>query len=99
MEFKVFKDFLNTVWIAWIWWASHYLYNVYKWQKFNIIMFLINIFLAWFVWYIIQWILPPDFSMIWPVCAISWFSAFPILALIEENYPKILEKYFNKKID
>lgn len=85
----------QTVWIAWVWWASYYLYNVSRWKGFNFIMFIINIFLAWFVWYVVGGMLPKDFWMRDAFIAISWFSAFPILAIIESKFPVIFEKYLN----
>ena len=84
---------LKTIWIAWTWWASYYLYNVHRWTKFKIWLFITNIILAWFVGFIVWWMLPLDFSMRDSFIAMSWFSAFPILALIENKFPKILGQY------
>lgn len=85
----------QTIWVASVWWASYYLYNISRWKRFNFIMFVINIFLAWFVWYIIWWMLPINFSMRDSVIAMSGFSAFPILAIIESKFPKLFEKYID----
>ena len=88
----------QTVCIASVWWASYYLYNISRWKKFNFIMFLINIFLAWFVWWIIWWLLPLDFWFRDPVIAMAGFSSFPILSIIENKFPKLFEKFLDTNI-
>lgn len=85
----------QTVWVASVWGASYYLYNVSRGKRFNFIMFCINIFLAGFVWYIVWWMLPADFGMRDPVIAISWFTAFPVLSIVEAKFPKLFEKYLD----
>jgi uncharacterized membrane protein len=39
--------------------------------------------------------LPADFGMRDPLIAMAWFSAFPILAIIENKFPKLFEKYID----
>lgn len=85
----------QTIWVASVWWASYYLYNVSRWKSFNFIMFIINIFLAWFVGWTVGGMLPADFGMRDPLIAMAWFSAFPILAIIENKFPKLFEKYID----
>jgi len=88
---------IKAVWVAWVWWASYYLYNVHWWKPFKFGMFIINIILAWFVWYVVWWMLPQDFWFRDPFIAMSWFSAFPILAIIENKFPVMFNKILNNK--
>ena len=76
---------------------AHYLYEVNKWKEFKFSKFLINIFLAWFVWYVIWEFLPHTFELRDSFIAMSGFSAFPILSYIENKFPQIFENMLNNK--
>lgn len=82
----------SWVWIAWMWWLAHYIYKVSKWDKFSIVRLIINIILAWWVWFLGQemWLSPAFIS-------ISGFCTYPILTLIEDKGARILTDLLIKK--
>ena len=47
----------------------------------------------WFLWYIVQWFITPDSKMFWPMLAITWFCAYPILQLVETNGTALISKF------
>ena len=96
-KIETIMNVVKTWTIAWIWWMAHYLYEVSQWAEFKIVKFLINIFLAGFVWYLVWELLSTDFVLRDSFIAMSWFSAFPILSIVENNFPKIIEKLIIKK--
>ena len=65
--------------------ASFYLYKVSKWQSFKFWMFLINLILAFFIGYVIGKFLEPS-NYRDGIIAISGFSSFPILELLEKKW-------------
>lgn len=93
-----FANILATWWVAAFWWGANYLYQISKWEEFRTIQFIINIFLAGFVWYVVWWIMPewlsPDIQN--SMVAISWFVCFPILDMIERKAPWIVNNLINK---
>jgi len=79
--------------ISSLWWLANYLYKTSKWEKFQLFRMITNIFLAWFLWYIVQWFITPDSKMFWPMLAITWFCAYPILQLVETNGTALISKF------
>jgi hypothetical protein len=81
-------------WIWAIWGMAMYLNQVRKGQKFTTWMFIVNILLAMWVWYLAWEFIPDSFwniknSMI----SICWFLSYPILDLLEKRgLPLILKK-------
>lgn len=88
---------LKTSAISGAWWIAYYLYMVSKGTKFKLYMFIINIILAWYVWYLAWILLPTELSVRDALISISWFSSFPLLAMLEEKFPKFVENYFIKE--
>ena len=84
-------------WItAWLWWFAHYLYAVSKWEKFQIYMLLINMFLAFWLWTIVYSFIP-DSAFKWGIVGIVGFSTHPILLILEEKGVDFIEKYLKTK--
>lgn len=78
--------------ISSIGWLANYIYKTSKWEKFQLFKMVANIFLAGFLWYIVQAFIPLDNKMFWPLLAISWFCAYPILQLLETNWTHLIYK-------
>jgi len=65
-----------------------YLNQVRKWTKFSFIMLWINIFLAWWIWWMAWEMLPAnDFKN--SLVSISGFLAYPLLDLLEKEWIKL----------
>ena len=87
-------EFIMT-WTIWLFgWATYYLYQVSKWQKFKIWMFFVNMACAFFIGWLIGQFIPSQTAYRDWLIAIWWFSAFPILAFLETQWPKIITKIF-----
>lgn len=81
---------------GWVWlfgWSAYYLYLVSKWQKFLMSMFLINLFLAFFIGYITGQFIGDDVTFRDWLLAISWFTSFPLLSLLERKWSTLIAKY------
>lgn len=89
-------EIISTLMIWAFGWATYYLYQVSKWANFKIVMFIINMICAGFVWYML-WKFIPDATAYrdWLI-AIWGFSAFPILDFLEKQWPKNLLKMILK---
>ena len=94
----LWENLMKTWWLSWFWWMAFYLYQIHKWERFQIAWFIINVVLAFFVWYI-TWEFIPD-SMLeyknWLI-AISWFITYPLLHIIESKMPMLFIKYLGVK--
>lgn len=88
-----FKEAIATGGIWLFGGSAYYLYLVSKWQKFLMYMFLINLFLAFFIWYITGQFIWPDIEFRDWMVAISWFTSFPVLAILEKKGTIFIEKY------
>lgn len=82
----------STAGIAMVWGFWHNLYLMRKGRKFTVLLFCLNILLAGFVGYTIGKFLP-EWSMRDGILAISGFSSFPILAILEEKGADLVLKY------
>ena len=94
---KIYETIISlapAIIISAIGWLANYIYKTSKWEKFQLIKLIANIFLAWFLWYIVQAFIPSDSQMQWPLLAISWFCAYPILQLLETNGTNLISKFF-----
>jgi len=88
METKIGEEFtrLLTVWgYGAFWGLALYLNQVRKWKSFNLTMFIINMFLAGFIWWLADGWLPDTLNARTQLIAISGFLAYPILDLLEEK--------------
>lgn len=79
-------------WIASVGWFAHYLYKVSKWEVFSFSRLVINIVLAWWIWYLCQ---EMNLSSVW--ISIAWFCTYPLLNLIETRGTKIIADLLLKK--
>jgi len=82
----------STAGIAMVGWFWHNLYLMRKGRKFTIALFCLNIMLAWFVGYTVGKFIPEG-GMRDGILAISGFSSFPILAILEEKGADLVLKY------
>lgn len=83
-----------VTWGVWLFGGSaYYLYLVSKWQKFLMSMFLINLFLAFFIGYITWQFIGDDVAFRDWILAISWFTSFPLLSLLEKKWSALVAKY------
>ena len=85
-------DIITAIIISSVWGFANYLYKVSKGEKFSFLKMVINIFLAWFLGYIVQGFIDPMSGMFWPLIAISWFCAYPILNLLEKQGTNLITK-------
>lgn len=70
----------------------HYIYKVSRWEKFFFTRLVINIILAWWVWFLLsEFGLSAFFISIWGFCTKT------ILELIEEKWGKIITEILIKK--
>ena len=76
--------------IGLFWWASYYLYIVSKGNKFHVVYFLINLFLAFFIGYVVGQFLDPSMAYRDGIIAVSGFCALPILSFLEKNGAKLI---------
>ena len=81
-------------WIGAIWWIAMHLNQVRNGQKFKVWMFIVNILLAMWVWYLAWEFIPDSFWNIKnSLISICWFLSYPILDLLEKRWlPLILKK-------
>jgi len=87
---KWLSDVLAT-WAVWaFWWIANHLYQISKWEKFRWGMFLINAFLAFWVATIVWDFIPANAAYRDGIIWMSWFSSFPILKLVEQQFPKYI---------
>lgn len=101
-----FNDiYINLKWITWIipavfisgvGWLANYLYKVSKWEQFKLFKLLVNILLAAWLWYIVQWFIDETSSFYWPTLSITWFCAYPILQWLENNWVNFIVKILSK---
>jgi len=97
------KDIIDTVsvyWtLWWVWWIAMYLNQVRKWKPFKIGMFLINIFIASWLWILSKDFIPVSlWDLQYSIVSLVWFLAFPILDFIEKDWLKLLlNKYIWKQ--
>lgn len=82
----------STAGIAMVWWFGHNLYLMRKGRKFTMLLFCLNILLAGFVGYTVGKFIPESAMRDW-ILAISGFSSFPILAILEEKGADLVLKY------
>ena len=80
------------VWIAWVGGFIHYLYKVTKWEDFSFPRLLINVIIAWWIGYLCQEL---NLTPVW--ISIAWFSAYPLLNLLETKGAKIVLELLTKK--
>lgn len=71
---------------------GHNLYLMRQGRKFTILFFCLNIFLAGFVGFVIGKFIPES-GIKDGILAISGFSSFPILTIIEEKGASMILKY------
>ncbi len=84
-------------WGVWLFGGSaYYLYLVSKWQKFIFSMFVINLFLAFFIGYVVGQFLPDNTAYRDWLLAISGFTSFPILSLLEKKFAPYIVKFIIK---
>ena len=87
------KEAVVTWWVGLFWGSAYYLYLVSKWQKFLMSMFLINLFLAFSIGYIAWQFIGADVAFRDGLLAISWFTSFPLLSLLEKKGSALVAKY------
>ena len=78
--------------IAWVWWLIHYVYKLNKNEVFSFTKLVINIILAWWIWFLCQklWLSEVYIS-------IAWFCTYPLLNLIELKWPAIIKEILLNK--
>ena len=95
------KETIFAIMAAAIGWLAHYIYDITRdgsKSKHSYMRLSSNIFLAWFVGYIVFHLMPSDSDITWPVVSIAGFSTTKVLPLIETFAIRILEKYINNKL-
>ena len=94
-----YKEVINKIlYTGWIWgfgWVSFYLYQISKWKDFKWLMFFANITCAFFVGYTIGCFLPETNYTDW-LLAISWFSAYPIMDILEKKWAWLIFNNISK---
>ena len=93
---KWLMQILPAIIISWIWWFANYLYKVSKWEQFKFIKLIINISLAAWLWYVVQWWIESSSKLYWPTLSITWFCAYPILQWLEKQWDDLIVKLFKK---
>lgn len=78
-------------------WLANYIYKTSKWEDFKLGRLIANIFLAGFIWYIVQAFIPHDSDAYWPLLAITWFCSYPILQMVESKRPNIISNFMSIK--
>ena len=74
-----------------IWGIAMYLNQVRKWRPFRIWTFLINVFVAWWLWIIVKDFIPASAGDLqYSIVSMTWFLAFPILDYLEEKWANLL---------
>jgi len=86
---EILINALYTGGVGSFWGVSYYLYQVSKWTHFKWSLFIINIVLAFFIWYVIWQFLPSTEYNNW-LLAISGFSSYPILDILERRGARIV---------
>jgi hypothetical protein len=85
------KEYLDSIMLYWtLWWIggiAMYLNKVRKGKPFKVSMFLINVFVAWWLWVIIKDFIPENmWDFEYSIVSMTWFLAFPILDWVEEKW-------------
>lgn len=86
-------DIITAIIISSVGGFANYLYKVSKGEKFSFYIMVINIFIGWFVGYIVQWFLDPSSILFWPLLAISGIWSHQIIRLIEDKIPDLISKF------
>lgn len=87
-------EIIAPTWVALYWGAAYHFYKVSKGEAFIFWKFLLSLFLAWFVGYV-AWKIMPDAlntDLRDGLIAMSGFSTFPILDLLERKWLFFLVK-------
>ena len=91
------ENLLKTGGLSWFWWVAYYLYQVHKWERFRMVWFIINIVLAFFIWYLVWEFMPASLEGYSNgIISVSGFLAFPILDILESKVPLLFENYITK---
>lgn len=87
---EIITSLLVTGSVSTFWGTAYYFYQVSKWKPFKLTMFCIHIFLAWFVWYIVDQFLPVWMNARWGYIWIAWFLSYIILEQAEKKWLDII---------
>ena len=87
---------LSVAAIGWIGWCAYYLYNISKGENFRLTMLLINLFLSFFIGWLIGEFIPDDFSYKYGIVWVGWFCAIEIIRIIEKKIPTLFSQYIDK---
>lgn len=80
-------------WLWAVWWVAMQLNQIRKWEKFRFWMFVANIWLAVWIWYIAGNLIPDSIWEIkYSIISICWFLSHPILNFIEKKWLAIILK-------
>lgn len=89
---KSLHGIFPAVIISGIWWLANYLYKVSKWETFYFFKMIVNILLAAWLWYVVQWRMDSTSVLYWPTLSITGFCAYPILQFLEKNWQDFITK-------
>jgi len=93
------KDWVDqTAPFAWLWamwWVVMYLNEVRKWKPFKIWSFILNIVIAWIIWFFAKDFIPSNmWDIKYSLVGIVWFLSFPILDWLEKDWLTLLINKF-----
>lgn len=90
------KDNIIILIISWFGGIAHKVYHLSKpnsTETFSWMALLANLFLAWFIGYIVAGFIDHDSKLYWPSLSMAWFCAYPLLAILEKQGSKYLSKF------
>lgn len=82
----IIEKWLPYTWIWAVWGLAMQLNQIRKWEKFRIWMFIANIWLAMWIWYIAWSLIPDTFGDFkYSLISICGFLSHPLLDIIEKR--------------
>lgn len=76
---------------------AHYMYQLNKGEHFRLRAFVLNLFLSFFIWYVVWALLPERGDLKYGLVSMSGFCTFPILSWMEKDgFKNILSIVFKK---
>jgi len=95
--FEMVNATVTAVLISGVGGIAHYLYEVKNGNEFRIGVFMINVLLAGWLGYVVMGFVPNDSKLFGPILSITWFCTWPVLRMMQQKWPEILERIFTKK--
>lgn len=76
--------------------TATFLYWISQWKKFSVSIYFINMFIAFFIGYVVWQFIGPDIQFRDWLISIGWSASIPIMSLIEKKWATLIYKFIQK---